>query len=62
VKQDALSPLLFDFASEYAIRANKTDRLELYETHQLLACANAIDSLGENIKYHKETHRSSARC
>jgi hypothetical protein len=38
----ALSPLLFNFASEYAIRI-------LYGTHQLLAYANDVIIVGENI-------------
>jgi hypothetical protein len=48
---DVLSPLLFNFALEYALRkvqANQ-DSLKLNGTHQLLACVDEVNTLGGNV-------------
>ena len=53
---DALSPMLFNFALEYAIRRVQVnqDGLKLNGTHQFLAYADDVNILGGSIHMLKE--------
>jgi hypothetical protein len=61
VKQgDALSPLLFNFALEYAIRRVQVNQngLKLNGTHQLLAYADDVNILGGSAHTVKENAKA----
>jgi hypothetical protein len=54
---DALSPLLFNFGLDYAIRKVQENQvgLKLNGTHQLIFYANDVNLLGDNIYITKKS-------
>ena len=56
---DALSPMFFNFALEYAIRRVQVnqDGLKLNGTHQLLAYADDVNILAGSIHTLKKVHK-----
>jgi len=58
-QRDALSPLLFNFTSEYVIRTVevKQDSLKLNSTHQLLVYADDVNILGGSVHIIKKMQK-----
>ena len=62
-KGDVLSPLLVNFALEYAMRRVQViqDGLKLNGTHQLLVCVDDVSILRGSVHTIKKTQRFSSR-
>jgi hypothetical protein len=61
---DALSPLLFSFVLEYVIKRIQENQegTILNGTHQLLAYADDVNIVGENIDTVQKKHKSPIIC
>jgi len=63
-KRDALWPLIFNFALEYAIKRTDVnqDGLKLNGTHQLLVYADDVNILSGSLHTTKKKHRRCSSC
>jgi hypothetical protein len=63
-QEDALSPLLFNFALEYGIKKVQENkmRLKLNGTHQLLVYADDVNLLGDSIDSISEKKQTLICC
>ena len=61
---DALSPLLFNFALEYAIRKVQETNLvlDMNDPHQMLAYADDVNLITDDIKNNRKKHRFVIKC
>ena len=61
---DALSPLLFNFALEYAIRKIKETNLglDMNGTHQVLAYADDVNLKGDDFRKNRKKCRCVIKC
>jgi len=61
---DALSPLVFNFVLEYAIRRVQVnqDGLKLNGTHQLLVYADDVNVMSRRVHTIKKKKRSFSSC
>jgi hypothetical protein len=61
---DALSPLLFNFTLEYAIRRGQVNRdgLKLNGKHQILVYDDDVNILGGSVHTKKKKHRRYSIC
>ena len=64
IEGDALSPLVFNFALEYAIRKVQETRLgqDMNGTHQILAYVDDVKLISDDIRKKKKKERGFIKC